>query len=169
MVSASSLTYRLWTGTLWYYDKPATAHNPNDCTVGLKLNPSHGGVTDLKWIGDSDKFVASADSGLCSSVKLRPFISLLVCLSCGHNVLCCLILGAVMLWQADGEEQTLTCIAEPTEHNDLALSVDVNADHSRAVSTGQDARLDLSLPYVQLHLLNLHFQISLLHALLSYS
>ena len=43
-----------------------------------------------------------------------------------------------MLWEV--EEDTLTCLAQPTEHDDLVLSLDINADNTKVVSAGQDCR-----------------------------
>ncbi|ELU13024.1 hypothetical protein CAPTEDRAFT_208847, partial [Capitella teleta] len=42
----------------------------------------------------------------------------------------------------DGDD-TIKCLAQPIEHSDIALTIDVNADRTKAVSSGIDGRVKI--------------------------
>ena len=62
MLAASSLNYRFWTGCLSYYDNAETRPAVDNRAVTTQVEC---GVSDVKWIPGSRRFVAACDSGNC--------------------------------------------------------------------------------------------------------
>lgn len=63
----SSLTNRLWTGEVLYFSSCTKDTATSESVAGLPLDC---GVSDVKWIGTTQRFVAACDSGLCIVVDI---------------------------------------------------------------------------------------------------
>ena len=60
VLSASSLTYRSWTGSLWYFSNPDAAPDVEQVTSG---SVADSGISDLVVLSESRAITAS-DSGM---------------------------------------------------------------------------------------------------------
>jgi len=67
VVGSSQLTNRLWTGELLYFNSCTKDTALTDRDVGVLLDC---GVSDVKWIGTTQRFVAACDSGTYTIVGI---------------------------------------------------------------------------------------------------
>ena len=59
LLGASSLSYRYWVGSLWYFADASQAPNVEKCNAGVELEC---GINDAEWIDNARVFAAS-DTG----------------------------------------------------------------------------------------------------------
>lgn len=59
-MAASSLTKRLWTGELLYFNDCVRDRTLTECDLAVRLDC---GVSDVKWIAATDRCLAACDSG----------------------------------------------------------------------------------------------------------
>lgn len=81
LLAASSLTGRLWMGSLWVYKNPSSAPNEGFCTAGVQ---TEAGVVDAKWVTDTGILVAS-DSGAVEFWELSENETLIVNKFCRYE------------------------------------------------------------------------------------
>lgn len=105
IVGSSSLTHRLWTGELLYFSSCTKDTVLSDRDVAAQLDC---GVSDVKWVGASQRLVAACDS------------------------------GAVELWAISEEKDCLGSLVKSVEHDDIVSSVFVNVSTTKFVSSGYD-------------------------------
>jgi methylosome protein 50 len=105
ILGSSSLTNRLWNGELLYFDSCVDNVVLNDCQA---MAPLECGITDVKWIAGSRRFVTACDS------------------------------GAVELWELSEDKDGLSCVAKPVEHDNIVSSVSVNSTSTKFVSASYD-------------------------------
>lgn len=105
IVGSSSLTHRLWTGELSYFSSCTKDLVLNDRDIRAQLDC---GVSDVKWLGASQRLVAACDS------------------------------GAVELWAISEEKDCLGSLVKSVEHDDIVSAVSVNSSATKFVSSGYD-------------------------------
>jgi methylosome protein 50 len=106
ILGSSSLTNRVWNGELLYFDNCVGDVTLNDNKVVVA--PLECGITDVKWIAGTRRFVAGCDS------------------------------GAVELWELSAEKDCLSCVAKPIEHDGIVTSISVNSSSKRFISASHD-------------------------------
>jgi len=65
ILGASSLTNRLWSGELLYFNSCTKDPALSECDAGAKLDC---GVSDVKWISTTQRLLAACDSGSCGTI-----------------------------------------------------------------------------------------------------
>lgn len=77
LLAASSLTGRLWTGALYYYNKPTDAPDTSKAQADAQLE---AGIADAKWV-QGTRLVAGSDSGTMMVWDVQQETSEFHCLS----------------------------------------------------------------------------------------
>jgi len=107
VVGASNLNGRYWTGSLSYH-KQWTAESASKDVVPVAVSYVDSGVTDAKWIRDTQKLVASCDS------------------------------GALTMWELSSEKNALNLVSQPLAHDDVMTCCSVNCDVTKLLTASLD-------------------------------
>ena len=144
-MGASSLTGRYWTGSVWYWNKAELAPDIEKCVIACEVNSGIGNLTVI----DQTHIMLATDSGDISELS---YLS-----NCWHQIsryyythhlnLLYTYVGSVEMYKLEvdeNSENSLTCLANPSEHDDIVTSLSVNSSADTAVTGSHDCRYIIS-------------------------